>query len=167
MQARQRPTPRFDLTAVHPRLRIPVRRIPVLRMRGFFSQSIMKQSLFPKAYRKGMLRGLGGRLSGRMAEDTESSDGVCGTADGRAQPAVSFAVPNIAGIGESARANRTIEERANGQPSVKMRRAVSGAHVSALRDTLSPRPGWPKLNVHCSNWLRSVFQQPPHPPPLV
>ena len=94
----------------------------------------MKQSLFRKAYRKGMLRGLGGRLSGRMAEDTKSTDGVFDTADGRAQPTVSFAVPDIAGMGEFAHANWTIEERANGQPSVKMLRAVSGAHVSALFD---------------------------------
>jgi O-antigen/teichoic acid export membrane protein len=69
-----------------------------------------------------------------MAEDTESTDGVFGTADGRAQPTVSFAVPDSAGMGESAHANRTIEERANGQPSVKMLRAVYGAHVSALFD---------------------------------
>ena len=78
-----------------------------------------------------MLRGLGGRLSGRMAEDTKSTDGVFDTADGRAQPTVSFAVPDIAGMGEFAHAK---EEKANGKLPVKILRAVSGPHVSALFD---------------------------------
>ena len=81
-----------------------------------------------------MLRALGRRLSGRMAEGIESTDGGFGTADGQAQSTVSFPVPDIAGMGESARANRTVEERANGQPSVKILRAVSGAHIYALFD---------------------------------
>ena len=87
MQSARKWTSAFgQLTAALPRLRIPVLSDTCTAGARSASRSIMKQSLLREAYRKGMLRGLGGRQSGRMAEDTESTDGVFGTAWVDGQP---------------------------------------------------------------------------------